>query len=285
MDMGRVVDFLARGRPSDAEARLRFDFYSVFVAVGLPNFLAFGTLAFIQRNDLLGALILASAVALLVGWYRLRRGHDDRAVYRFNAMLFGLLVIELLAIGGESGSKSLWVYVYPLVVVFLFGVREGTLWAAGLFVCAGAVLTMAPGWLGTHPYAPAFTLRLMTMYVVLTVITAGFEHSRRVYRDRMLVEHDKLEIESQLLRQEIAERQKAEREKAALILELQDTLAQVKTLKGLVPICANCHKIRDDQGFWNQLETYLRAHSDAQFSHGICPDCMASLYPGHDDAG
>jgi CheY-like chemotaxis protein len=61
--------------------------------------------------------------------------------------------------------------------------------------------------------------------------------------------------------------------------ELQEALARVKTLRGLLPICASCKKIRDDQGYWQQVEVYLRQHSEAQFSHGICPDCAKKLYP------
>lgn len=55
--------------------------------------------------------------------------------------------------------------------------------------------------------------------------------------------------------------------------------AQMKTLRGLLPICANCKKIRDDRGYWNQIESYVREHSEAEFSHGICPECAAKLYP------
>jgi CheY-like chemotaxis protein len=60
--------------------------------------------------------------------------------------------------------------------------------------------------------------------------------------------------------------------------QLEDALANVKTLRGLLPICANCKKIRDDQGYWTQLEKYIETHSDALFSHGICPECMETLY-------
>jgi ligand-binding sensor domain-containing protein len=67
--------------------------------------------------------------------------------------------------------------------------------------------------------------------------------------------------------------------------ELQDNVnaavAQIKTLRGLLPICASCKKIRDDTGYWNQMETYIQDHSGADFSHSICPDCMATLYPDY----
>ena len=64
--------------------------------------------------------------------------------------------------------------------------------------------------------------------------------------------------------------------------ELQEALAHVRTLSGLLPICAACKKIRDDAGYWHQVEVYIRDHSGARFSHGICPDCRAKLYPEFD---
>ena len=60
---------------------------------------------------------------------------------------------------------------------------------------------------------------------------------------------------------------------------LQEALANVRTLSGLIPICAHCKKIRDDKGYWNQLELYIQQNSDALFSHGLCPDCVRQLYP------
>jgi ligand-binding sensor domain-containing protein len=64
-------------------------------------------------------------------------------------------------------------------------------------------------------------------------------------------------------------------------LDLTDALGRVKQLSGLLPICASCKKIRDDKGYWNQLEHYISDHSEVDFSHGICPDCVESVFPGH----
>ncbi|MCH8328464.1 MAG: hypothetical protein IID15_08100 [Candidatus Marinimicrobia bacterium] len=61
--------------------------------------------------------------------------------------------------------------------------------------------------------------------------------------------------------------------------ELTDALDRVKTLSGMLPICANCKKVRDDQGYWEQIEHYITEHSEAEFTHGICPDCARELYP------
>ena len=67
--------------------------------------------------------------------------------------------------------------------------------------------------------------------------------------------------------------------------ELELTLSEVKTLQGFLPICASCKKIRDDKGYWNQIEKYILDHSDVQFSHGICPECAKKLYPESDIHG
>jgi PAS domain S-box-containing protein len=84
---------------------------------------------------------------------------------------------------------------------------------------------------------------------------------------------------------DITERKQAEQtlrnaaeEREKLIQELQYALDHIKTLKGLIPICANCKKIRDDEGFWRQVEGYISAHSDAQFTHGVCPECAEKYY-------
>ena len=66
---------------------------------------------------------------------------------------------------------------------------------------------------------------------------------------------------------------------AALVVELQSALAQVKTLRGLIPICMHCHKIRDAEGAWERLEVYLTEQTDARLSHGLCPECAVRYYP------
>ncbi len=72
---------------------------------------------------------------------------------------------------------------------------------------------------------------------------------------------------------------KAEQERDHLILELREALSKIKQLSGLLPICMHCKKIRDDKGYWNQIEAYIQKNSEAEFSHGICQECAATLYP------
>jgi hypothetical protein len=82
-----------------------------------------------------------------------------------------------------------------------------------------------------------------------------------------------------LIIRDITERAAAEAERERLIKELQEALGRVKSLSGLLPICASCRKIRDEAGAWHNLEAYIRNHTEADFSHGICPDCRRILYP------
>ena len=77
---------------------------------------------------------------------------------------------------------------------------------------------------------------------------------------------------------DITERKQGEEEREKLIHELQDALANIKVLRGMLPICASCKKIRDDKGYWNQIEAYIRDRSEADFTHGICPECAKKLY-------
>ncbi|MFH1148494.1 MAG: PAS domain-containing protein [Pseudomonadota bacterium] len=97
-------------------------------------------------------------------------------------------------------------------------------------------------------------------------------NARRVIRD-----YDKSPL-ILLAIEDVTDRHRAEEERDRLIKELQDALATVKTLSGLLPICASCKKIRDDAGYWTQIETYIRNHSEAEFSHSICPDCAEKVY-------
>jgi PAS domain S-box-containing protein len=81
-----------------------------------------------------------------------------------------------------------------------------------------------------------------------------------------------------ILEHDITERKLAEEERERLILDHLDALSSIKTLSGLLPICASCKKIRDDEGYWSQLEAYIVEHSEAIFSHGLCPECAAKVY-------
>ncbi len=110
------------------------------------------------------------------------------------------------------------------------------------------------------------------LFIYEAIIKTGIEKPfELIFRD--------LDRVNKELSQEIDIRIKAQRQKEKLIESLRQALEEIKTLKGILPICMHCKKIRDDKGYWNQLERYIHEHSDAKFSHGICPECLAQHYP------
>ena len=134
----------------------------------------------------------------------------------------------------------------------------------------------------------AHKVQMIILVVTIIPLALAFVLGYAAHRKAMEVEesqtklselNNKLIVVNHNLENEIIERNDAEEDKSRLIIDLQRALAQVKTLSGLIPICSSCKKIRDDRGFWQQVEVYVRDHSEAEFSHSICPDCLRSLYP------
>lgn len=99
-----------------------------------------------------------------------------------------------------------------------------------------------------------------------------------VRRSDMLDVSEKFTATIIILR-DITERKSAENEVKSTVAKLSQALSEVKSLSGLLPICANCKKVRDDKGYWRQVEEYISKHSEATFSHSICPECVKKLYP------
>ena len=106
--------------------------------------------------------------------------------------------------------------------------------------------------------------------------TKGIDYELRIVPLRLA----KGDVSGRLvLMRNISERKKVEEDREQLIVELKEALERVRTLSGLLPICSHCKKVRDDDGYWHSVEKYITSHSEAVFSHGICPDCMVELYP------
>lgn len=120
------------------------------------------------------------------------------------------------------------------------------------------------------------------MYIAAKYMGESFKELvllKESFSDRLQERTKELIATNTLLKQEIEKRRNVEK---SLIIEknkLQETLSEIKILKGFIPICASCHKIRDDEGFWQSVERYIQDRSDAKFSHSICPECAKKLYP------
>ena len=124
-----------------------------------------------------------------------------------------------------------------------------------------------------------YELFLFVLFGVLLTWFAFFGGFVSDMRRRLRLRNLEIEQAHEKIRAEVQDRIIAQIEKDNLILELERALVEVRKLSGLLPICSSCKKIRDDNGYWNQLESYIRNHSEAEFTHSICPDCEAKLYP------
>lgn len=258
-------------RPDSSDERTRLQHYSVFVSLGVPTMLIYGLFSLFRAQYLLFVLILVTAVGLIAGWLLLINLKNGKIIYQINNALFGVLVLYMLLIGGEGGSKILWMYTFPLISMFLLGKIEGLIWSSGMLLISVFLFWNPLEFAIAYDYPMEMIARFITTYLIVSAITYWFEYFRFKYRID-------IENKNRKLSEEIAERRLSEKEREKLIEELQQALVEVKTLSGLLPICASCKKIRDDKGYWNQIEIYIRDHSDAKFSHSICPDCKQRLY-------
>ncbi len=256
------------------DEKIRLRYFSIFLLLGVSTMAVLVLENLMEKQYLLMTLIFLSATGLVVGWILLRRLKYIKTIYRVNALLYSLTILYGLTVDDHSG-RMLWIFTFPLIFFFLFGKREGMVWNLVVF-SALSILIINPFSLSFgYEFPFGLIARIITTYIIVSALAHWFEFQRVRYRVDS-------ENKNRLLELEIKKREKAQNERERLIEELQDALAHVKTLSGLLPICSNCKKIRDDKGYWNRIEGYIQEHSQAKFSHSICPECARELYPEFD---
>jgi uncharacterized PurR-regulated membrane protein YhhQ (DUF165 family) len=206
---------------------------------------------------------------------------------RINAASVLTTIADLifLAIAWEFLGKpklhlQLWLRAY-LTLLGVMGL-DVILFAAGAFAGNPDYLDIMKGTLLSRIVISVFAFPLLYLYLDWQNKKAGIAIENRPVMS-ILREASQIRVELSRAQQEITRRKQVEKEKELLIQDLQLALSEVKTLRGFLPICANCHKVRDDQGYWQQIEAYIQQHSAATFTHGICPDCAKNLYPGYEN--
>lgn len=177
-----------------------------------------------------------------------------------------------------------------------------TLWLRSFLTLLGVmwldvILFSAGAFLGTPSYVNILKGTLISR-LIIAVFAYPFLYLYLSWQNRrygMVIEHrpvlailrevTEVRLELSLAQQEIERRKQVEREKEGLIQALQKALSEVKTLRGILPTCAHCKKIRDQGGKWHELEEYIEDNSHAMFSHGICPDCVEEHFPQYGSRG
>jgi len=179
----------------------------------------------------------------------------------------------------------------PIILLFFlppfsFGVLSLTL--RQYLVVVACVLGLYAALLGLEYFQDRqgfeiqYQLFLFVLFGILLTWFAFFGGFVSNLKRRLRAQKEETKKANEEIKIEIEERKRAQIEKDNLIVELKDALLKVKTLSGLLPICSSCKKIRDDNGYWNQIESYIKTHSEAEFSHSICPNCAKKLYPDFD---
>lgn len=235
--------WLAPPGATDDERRRRA-FVCLGLALLIPVMVIFGASDLRQGKMVEGGAVLAVAAFMTALPFILSRVREARSIFRFGSALILLLQVYELGIGGGGGYALLWFYCYPILTLALFGTREGLTWVTAALASAALVLL---GPLSAGP-VPPHTGRFLLSYALVALFSYGLESSRDRLHSQLVAEKD----------------------------ALKEVLAQVKTLRGLLPICAGCKKVRDDRGYWQQVEELIANHSQAELTHGICPDCAAS---------
>ncbi len=194
--------------------------------------------------------------------------------------------LVFLAVAWEFlGASSLRMPLWTRSFLTLLGVMwlDVLLFTTGAFAGSPGYLGIMTGTLLSRFAISIFAFFFLYFYLSWQTSRVGMEiENRPVFA--ILGEMRRVRAELSSAQLEIERRKQAERENERLIEELRHAFAEVKTLRGFLPICANCKSVRDDAGYWQQIERYIEEHSEATFSHGICPDCMGELYPEFDAA-
>lgn len=191
-------------------------------------------------------------------------------------LVFLAIAWEFLGKPGVRVPLSVRAFLTLLGVMWL----DVVLFTSGAFLGTPSYLQIMTGTFVSRLAISVFAFPFLYLYLEWQRAVVGVEIEQRpvlaILREVTLVRAELTHAQ-----QEIERRKQVEAEKEVLIEDLRRALSEVKTLRGFLPICASCKKIRDDDGYWQQLERYVQAHSEAKFSHGICPECAKELYPGY----
>jgi hypothetical protein len=274
---------------SDVEAmqRLRFRRFGMslvtYALVILVTFvvthLGLGKMSSLQWAVYIGAALFGNAVFFVLFRTNANLRFADASLTREQIVYSGLWGMVALYSLPEARPIVLMFY----LPAFSFGMLRLTrqqyfgavAWVLGFY----AMLLCLEYFQARQGFKIRYELFLFALFGVLLAWFAFFGGFVTNIRRRLRAQAEEIKKAHEEIRIEMENRKRAQIEKDNLIVELQEALGKVTTLSGMLPICASCKKIRDDNGYWNQIEAYITMHSDAAFSHGLCEDCARKLYP------
>ena len=234
------VSISSSGRLAEEDRNKQF-VITVTFSILIPSLLLFSALDYFREGYLVTCIDISLALLLILNLILIRIVRNPYPVYRATIIAMYVVMFYVLALGKVGGQSFIAYYFVPLGVFYLFGFKEGCYWVAVSLLISITTFFFLP----FYQYDFLLVFRHLVTYTVVIGLSAAMELTRARYQTRLLDEKE----------------------------ALTRALDRVHTLQGLLPICSNCKKIRDDSGYWNQLEHYISTHSDVQFSHGLCPEC------------
>jgi hypothetical protein len=171
--------------------------------------------------------------------------------------------------GGIDSSALVWLIFVPFVAALTAGLRASFVWSVVTMLSVIILFVLKQAVMIDYTVRPSGSIeRFVDLGCAIVAMTIAIWANETI-KKRMV---DQLAVE-------VAERSRSQEELRLRNQDLERALADIKQLSGMLPICASCKKIRNDKGYWEGIEAFLRDHSDVQFSHGICPECAERLYP------
>ncbi len=245
----------------------------------------------IAISTIIGVSIMVPIVTMVLHW-QIQLSGPGQATYfppqslriyaasilaAFADLIFLAMAWEFL--GKPQFKVKLWVRAFLTLLGVLW--LDVVLFATGAFFGTGDYLHIMWGTFVSRFAISLFAFPFLYLYLSWQNRKYGMEMENRPVL-AILKEVTEVRLELSLAQQEIERRKQLEKEKEGLIGSLQRALEEVKTLRGILPTCSYCKKIREKNGEWHQLEAYIQRHSEAQFSHGICEPCAQKHFPQYD---
>jgi hypothetical protein len=259
----------------DIEALRKIFLLNLIIVFGNFFLLLLGTIALIQKDVILGTVdfIIFSFLVWLFSFLRKTKNHNVASI--IGTTTIGVFYFFLIAYGGVGNTAYVWVFTYPLISLFLLGSKVGTILSLLLLVMSSFVFVFGEKVSFFTSYSFNLIIRIIPSYIAVYLFAFLMEKIREIVQLRL--KNSNIELEKT-----VDELEKTNNEKEGLIQELHEKINEINTLRGILPLCSFCKKIRDDKGYWEQVDVYIHKHSQADISHSLCPDCAKEHYPDLD---